>query len=335
MSPGAITVLDPPESPGLAIQPGAKSTGRRLALARWIASEQNPLTARVMVNRIWQHHFGRGLVATPNDFGHMGDRPSHPELLDWLATEFVRQHWSVKALHRLILTSRVYRQASAFDSPENARIDPENRLLWRMPVQRLEGEIIRDSILATSGGLNRKMGGPGVFPEVDPEVLKGAAYQRWPQTADGPELWRRSVYVTEMRTITAPILDLFDPPDKVSSCPRRSVTTIAPQSLQLLNNKFAAGQSDLFARRVRDEAGTDHAAQVDRAFLLAMGRHPKQAELDASLSFLKRQEKYHGQHLRVLFDRGTDPAEIPAPEQAALVDLCHSLFNLNEFVYVN
>ncbi len=238
-------------------------------------------------------------------------------------------------MHRLILASRVYQQASAFDSPENSQVDPENRLLWRMPLRRLEGEIIRDSILAVSGGLSRKAGGSSVFPEVDPEVLKGAAYQRWPQTKDGADLWRRSVYVTEMRTITAPILDLFDPPDKVNSCPRRSRTTIAPQSLQLLNNKFVAGQSEIFARLVRDEAGGGTRAQVERAFRLALSRGPEPVEIDSSLTFLMRQEEYHQRYQRVLLDSGVDPAEVAAPREAALVDFCHSLFNLNEFVYVN
>jgi Protein of unknown function (DUF1553)/Protein of unknown function (DUF1549)/Planctomycete cytochrome C len=337
MTPGAISVLNPPgvdlEIPKPA--PGARTTGRRLALANWIASADNPLTARVMVNRIWQHHFGQGLVGTPNDFGHMGEPPVNPELLDWLATEFIRQGWSIKAMHRLILNSRTYQQASAFDSPENTRIDPENHYLWRMPLQRVEGEIIRDSILAVSGGLNLKMGGPGVFPEVDSEILKGAAYQRWPQTKDGPEFWRRSVYVTEMRTITAPILDLFDPPDKVASCARRNVTTIAPQALQLLNDRFVAGQSEIFARRVLDEAGRERAAQIRRAFYLALSREPGTSEAAASLAFLKRQEEYHRRHNVALLERGVDPAEIASPEQAALVDFCHSLFNLNEFVYVN
>ncbi len=337
MTPGGVTVLNPPgvdmELPKAA--PDAKSTGRRLALANWIASDQNPLTARAMVNRIWQHHFGRGLVATPNDFGHMGERPSHPELLDWLATEFTRQGWSIKAMHRLILSSRTYQQASAFDSPEDTKIDPENRYLWHMPLQRIEGEIIRDSFLAVSGALNLKMGGPGVFPEVDPEILKGSAYQIWPKTKDGPEAWRRSVYVAEMRTITAPILDLFDPPEKVGSCARRNVTTIAPQALQLLNDKFVGGQSEIFSSRVRDEAGRERTAQISRAFYLALSRPPEAREIAASVDFLTRQEDYHRRHNRLLMDRGVDPAEIGPPEQAALVDFCHSLLNLNEFVYVN
>jgi hypothetical protein len=288
-----------------------------------------------MVNRIWQHHLGRGLVSTPNDFGHRGDSPSNQALLDWLATEFIRQGWSVKAMHRLILNSRVYQQTSQFENVENSRIDSEDRYLWKMPLNRLDGEAIRDSILAVSGGLNFKEGGPGVFPEVDPEVLKGAAYQRWPVTKDGPEMWRRSVYVTEMRTITAPVLDLFDPPDSVNSCARRSVTTIAPQALQLLNDKFIAGQSALFADRVRNDVGRDPAAQIDRAFRLALGRAPQPREYQAAQTFLERQQQYHRNRQRALIAQGTDPALIALPEKAALTDFCHSLLNINEFVYVN
>jgi hypothetical protein len=337
MSPGTIAVLNPP---GEDIQvpppaPGAKSTGRRLALANWLASDQNPLTARVMVNRIWQHHFGRGIVGTPNDFGHMGERPTDPELLDWLATEFVQRGWSVKAMHRLILMSRTYQEASAFSDEENEKIDPEDRYLWRMPLQRLEGEAIRDAILAVSGSLNLKAGGPGVFPEVDAEVLRGSAYQRWPLTKDGPEAWRRSVYVTEMRSVTAPIMDLFDPPENIGSCARRSVTTIAPQALQLLNNKFVAGQAGIFAERLRNEQGRDLRREVERAYALALGRPPDSRELSLTLDFIGRQEDYHRKHNQVLLDRGADPAEILPPDKSALTDFCHALLNLNEFVYVN
>lgn len=322
--------------------PQARTTGRRLALAQWIASDQNPLTARVMVNRIWQHHFGRGIVDTPNDFGRMGDPPSHPELLDWLASEFVGQGWSIKAMHRLILTSSTYQQASSFPHAENLKKDPQNRLLWRMPLQRLEGEIIRDSILAVSGSLNLKMGGPGIFPEVDPGLIEASPkesaqlfYQRWPVTKDGPELWRRSIYVTQMRTVTAPIMDLFDPPDLVSSCPKRNTTTVATQALQLLNNKFVLGQSAIFAERLRNEVGKDATQQIQRAFLLAFGRLPESKELEASRTFLQKQELYHEAFVSRLYEQGVDPAEVLPPRQAALVDFCHSLFNANEFVYVN
>ncbi len=337
MSPGTVTVLNPPDDDIQipAPRPDAKSTGRRLALANWLASDQNPLTARVMVNRIWQHHFGRGLVGTPNDFGHMGDRPTNPELLDWLATEFVRSGWSIKAMHRLILMSRTYQEASAFSDAEDEKIDPENRYLWRKPLQRLEGEAIRDEILAVSGALNLKAGGPGVFPEVDAEVLRGSAYQRWPLTTDGPEAWRRSVYVTQMRSITAPIMDLFDPPENIGSCARRSVTTIAPQALQLLNNKFVAGQAVVFAERLRNEAGRDTRQEVERGYALALGRSPEPRELPLTLDFISHQEAYHQKHNQALLERGVDPAGILPPDKAALADFCHSLLNLNEFVYVN
>jgi hypothetical protein len=337
MSPGTITVLNPPEA-SLEFpksNPGGATTGRRLALANWLTSPDNPLTARVMVNRIWQHHFGRGIVATPNDFGHMGEQPVNQPLLDWLATEFVRRSWSIKAMQRLILNSRTYQETSHFQEEGNLSIDADNRYLWKMPLNRLDGEAIRDSILMVSGGLNLKQGGPGVFPEVDREVLKGAAYQRWPETNDGPELWRRSVYVTEMRTITAPLLDLFDPPDSITSCPQRSVTTVAPQALQLLNNKFVVGQSALFAERVRNEAGSDPNAEIRRAFNLALGRNPEPREFQTAQAFLERQKQYHVKQERTLLEKGIDPALIPPPEKAALIDFCHSLLNINEFVYVN
>ena len=320
--------------------PQTKTTGRRLALAQWLASEENPLTARVMVNRIWQHHFGKGIVETPNDFGRMGATPTHPELLDWLATEFVRQGWSIKAVHRLLLMSSTYQQASDFTSAANQKKDPQNQLLWKMPVQRVEGEIIRDSMLTVSGGLNLKSGGPSVFPEVDPGLIglieaASKKDQGWPATQDGPELWRRSVYVTQKRTVTAPIMDLFDPPDLVSSCPKRNTTTVAPQALQLLNNKFVIGQSTLFAERLRNEVGKDTVQQIRRAFRLSYGRPPDAKELEASQGFLKKQATYHQALGAKLHEQGVDPAEIPDPDRAALIDLCHSLLNTNEFVYVN
>ena len=341
MSPGTLAVLNPPgvEVSFPPADPQAKTTRRRLTLANWIASEQNPLTARVMVNRIWQHHFGKGLVGTPNDFGRMGDQPKLPELLDWLATEFVRQGWSIKAMHRLMLTSRTYQQSSTFLSPGNEKIDPEDTYLWKMPLQRLEGETIRDSILFVSGALNPQAGGPGVYPELDPAVIesipRGALYQSWPSTKDGGEVWRRSVYVIQRRSVTPPILDLFDPPDSIASCPRRNTTTIAPQALQLLNNKFVARQATIFADRVNDEAGPDRVLEVHWAFALALGRPPQATELKLTLDFLMRQSDYHGRQNRVLMEQGVDPAQIPAPDKSALVDLCHSLFNVNEFVYVN
>jgi hypothetical protein len=318
----------------------AKTTGRRLALAKWLVSDENPLTVRVMVNRIWQHHFGKGIVETPNDFGRMGAAPSHPELLDWLATEFTRQGWSIKAMHRLMLMSSTYQQASNFANAADQQKDPQDQLLWEMPLQRVEGEIVRDSILAVSGGLNPKAGGPGIFPEVDPALLgvveaSQTDDERWPVTKDGPGLWRRSVYVIQKRSVTAPIMDLFDPPDLVSSCPKRASTTVAPQALQLLNNKFVVGQSTLFAERLRNEIGKDTAQQVGRAFGLSYGRPPNPTELEASIKFLSKQRAYHQKLALRLREKGVDPAEILEPEKAALIDLCHSLFNSNEFIYID
>jgi hypothetical protein len=342
--PDVLTVLKNPASTPIFCPPAANAntTGRRLALAKWIANDQNPLTARVMVNRLWQHHFGKGLVATPNNFGRMGERPLHPELLDWLAFEFMQRRWSIKAMHRLILTSSTYQQSSTYTNPLNVQKDPENSLLWRMRLHRLEGETIRDAILTVSGRLNGTMGGPGIFPEVDPGLIEASPmenplllYSRWPKTKDGPELWRRSIYVTQMRTVTAPIMDLFDPPDNVSSCPKRNTTTVAPQALQLLNNKFVATQSLLLAERVRDEAGKDPAEQVSRGFLLALGRSPSAREKQTSLAFFGKQVSYHRAHNAQLLQEGSDPASLMTPEKAALVDVCHGLFNLNEFVYVN
>ncbi len=333
--PGSAQIFSPPS-------PNATTTGRRLALAKWIASDENPLTARVMVNRIWQHHFGKGLVATPNNFGRMGELPSHSELLDWLASEFMQKRWSIKAIHRLIVTSSTYQQSSTYTNAVSVKKDPENNLLWRMRLLRLEGETIRDAILTVSGRLNATMGGPGVFPEVDPGLIEGSPmenplllYSRWPKTKDGPEVWRRSIYVTQMRTVTAPIMDLFDPPDSVSSCPKRNTTTVAPQALQLLNNKFVANQSLLFAERLRDEAGRDAVQQVRRAFLLALGRSPSTREQQASLNFFVTQLSYHQAHNEQLLQQGIDPASLMSPAKAALVDVCHGLFNLNEFVYIN
>jgi hypothetical protein len=218
--------------------------------------------------------------------------------------------------------------------------DPQNQLLWKMPMQRVEGEIIRDSMLTVSGGLNLKSGGPSVFPEVDPGLIglieaASKKDQGWPATQDGPELWRRSVYVTQKRTVTAPIMDLFDPPDLVSSCPKRNTTTVAPQALQLLNNKFVIGQSTLFAERLRNEVGKDTVQQIRRAFRLSYGRPPDAKELEASQGFLKKQATYHQALGAKLHEQGVDPAEIPDPDRAALIDLCHSLLNTNEFVYVN
>ncbi|HEX2489806.1 MAG TPA: DUF1553 domain-containing protein, partial [Blastocatellia bacterium] len=227
---------------------------RRRQLAEWVASADNPLTARVAVNRIWQYHFGKGIVKTPSDFGATGDRPSHPELLDWLATEFVKQGWSWKAMHRLILLSNSYRQSSLFNEQAAAR-DPENRLLWRMNPRRLEAEPLRDSILAVSGKLNREMFGPGIYPRIDPDVVNTGSRPRWPLNAkDDQSTWRRSVYIFVKRSVLLPLIEVFDCPATVVSGPVRAVSTVSPQALALMNNEFVLQQAGFFAERIVKEA---------------------------------------------------------------------------------
>ena len=301
---------------------------RRRQLAEWIASPDNPLTARVAVNRIWQYHFGKGIVKTPSDFGATGDRPSHPELLDWLATEFVKRGWSWKAMSRLILLSNTYRQSSLFNEQAAAR-DPENRLLWRMNTRRLEAEPLRDSILAVSGKLNREMFGPGIYPRIDPDVVNTGSRPRWPLDAkDDHSTWRRSVYIFVKRSVLLPLIEVFDCPATVVSGPVRAVSTVSPQALALMNNEFVLQQAGSFAERVMKEAGGDRRAQVVRAFKIALNRPPNLKEIEWSLSFLKAQAEGYAQ-------RKDEAPEKAAPEKAALRDFCHAIINLNEFVYID
>jgi mono/diheme cytochrome c family protein len=296
---------------------------RRRQLAEFIASPDNPLTARVAVNRIWQYHFGKGIVKTPSDFGATGDRPSHPELLDFLATEFVKRGWSWKAMHRLMLISNTYRQASQHVEA-GATKDPENRLLWRFNPRRIEAEVLRDSLLAVSGKLNTEMYGPGVYPRIDPDVVNAGSRPRWPLDAkDESATFRRSVYIFIKRSVLVPLIEVFDCPVTVVSAPMRPVSTVSPQALALLNNQFVLEQAGFMAERVVREAGTQPRAQVRRGFLLALGRQPSVKEMQWSLEFLKTQAAGHA-------ERKTDK-----PETAALRDFCHALVNLNEFLYVD
>jgi hypothetical protein len=275
---------------------------RRLALARWLGNASNPLTARVMVNRIWQGHFGCGIVATPSDFGRNGEKPSHPELLDWLAADFMANGWTLKRLHRMIVTSYTYRQSSAPD-PAGMAKDAGNRLLWRMPLRRMEAETVRDAILATSGKLDRRMGGPS-FRLFRYRVVNVAIYE--PLEEHSPETWRRSVYRQPARAIRDDLLGSFDCPESAQRTPRRENTTTALQALSLLNGPFSVQQSGFFAERVRREAGERSEAQVARAYCLAFGRAPTGDEAAAALGLLSR--------------RG-----LPA--------LCRGLLNANEFLY--
>jgi len=317
-APGFIEIITDAATP-TAIQPkdGRVTTGRRRALAEWIASDQNPLTARVMVNRIWQHHFGRGLVSTPSNFGRLGRRPSHPELLDWLATEFVRSGWSVKHMHRLIMNSETYRMASEHQATVGMEADPENNYLWHFPPRRLEGEAIRDSILAASGNLNPKAGGPAYFPPVPERVRKSVAKGAWVVNEEGPDVWRRGVYSYYKRGMKFPLFEVFDQPDPNVTCERRSVSTVPTQALTLLNNDFVIQQARLFAGRVLQSAGPEQEAQVRAAYRIALAREPGEKELRENVAFLNRQLAAH---------KGA------ALEAAA--DLCNVLLNLNEYIYI-
>jgi hypothetical protein len=234
----------------------SESSGRRRALAEWIASAENPLTARVMVNRIWQHHFGRGIVTTTSDFGRAGVLPTHPQLLDWLAAEFIGNGWSIKKLHRTIMLSQAYRMSSRAENAKAGEIDPGNDLLWRQNLRRLEAEALRDTLLAISGRLNPKMGGRGFFPRLSGEVLAGQSRPGldW-EMSSADERSRRSLYAYVRRTMSVPMLDAFDYSNTTSPLSERPVTTVAPQSLLLLNDEFMQQQAAAFADRLERECG--------------------------------------------------------------------------------
>lgn len=279
---------------------------RRKALANWLADPTHPLVARVMVNRIWQGHFGRGLVETPNNFGLQGSAPSHPELLDWLAAEFVDRNWSVKQMHKLIMLSSAYRLNSGFD-PSSAETDPENRYLWRMNRRRLDAENLRDAVLSVSGELNLKMGGRPVLPPLSAEARLGMWDRNdWPESLDPEEHKRRSVYIFAKRQFPYPMFKTFDAPDASASCGRRDVTTVAPQALTLLNSEFMLRSAQSFAARLAAE--NDPLRKVDLAWELALSRPPDMQERGAAVKMLAE----------------------AGPEEFSLM-----LFNLNEFVYVD
>jgi Protein of unknown function (DUF1553)/Protein of unknown function (DUF1549) len=280
--------------PGVLLPDGAPEWPRdtaapRRALAEWITDPRNPLTARVMANRIWQGHFGTGIVATANDFGRMGTRPSHPELLDWLANQFVEAGFHMKPLHRLILLSSAYQQDYLPAAPAAAaEKDPDDRWFWRFPRRRLGAEELRDAMLAVSGRLNPRMGGPSVIVPIEPVLLR-LIYNpaQWTPDADAAQYDRRAIYLFHKRNMRLPFLEVFDSPDMLLSCARRDQSTHAPQALELLNGEFSNAMSVAMAQRVAKEAGAEHARQIDRLFQLAMGRDPDPAERKVALRYLK------------------------------------------------
>lgn len=335
VQPGLLMILDP--SPASITPPaGVESTGRRSALAKLLTNSENPLTARVMVNRIWHYHFGQGLVGNPSDFGVMGLGRSHPELLDWLADEFVQNGWSVKKMHRLMVTSATYRQSTEYRE-DAAKLDASNKFLWRFPRQRLEGEVIRDSALYVAGLLNTKMGGPGVYPRLPGGMGAASRYKGWGQSAT-EEQNRRSVYISVRRNLRYPMLEVLDMPDTHESCARRETTISAPQALTYLNSELVLEWAQVFAGNVLKAAGSDPAKQIEQAYRAAYSRTPNGSEKDTALTFFARQKD-------ILAKRVADqeklalPAFVPegvdSTQAAALVDFCHMLLNSNEFVYRN
>jgi hypothetical protein len=309
--------------------------GRRKDLALWLTDPNHPLTARVMVNRIWQGHFGTGIVATPNDFGAMGQAPTHPELLNWLALQFVRRGWSIKAMHRLIMLSSTYQMASVHENAASASRDPDNRYLWRMNRRRLEAEALWDFVHAAAGTLNLKRGGRPVMPPLAEDELSALRERdTWVVAADPQEHTRRGLYILVRRNFRFPMFEVFDSPVNAVSSPRRDVTTVAPQALWGLNNHRAFRQAQEFAGRLVREAGDNPAGWVDRAWRIALGRPPSADEKKDALQLLDRLAASSPQ-ARPLEGPPADLAKLAPARAAALAKLCLTVFNLNEFVFVD
>ena len=288
------------------------TTGRRTALANWISDPQNPLTARVMVNRIWQYHFGRGLVATSSDFGTRGHLPSHPELLDWLASEFKERGWSIKQMHRLMVTSATYRQSAAATEIA-AQKDPQNLLLSHFTRRRLQSDEVRDAVLQVTGALNLKAGGPPVVPPLSKEELYGLIGRpdnAWIVTADATEHVRRSIYMIQKRTFRLPLMEVFDTPESMLTCPKRESSTTAPQSLSLLNGSFTMQRASEFASKLATDNPSSEAL-IAAAWRGVLGRDPDESERQMASEFLAKQG-----------DKGS-------------TELLRGLLNVNEFLYVD
>jgi hypothetical protein len=370
VQPGFLSILDPSDA-SITPPAGLNSTGRRSALAAWLTDPKNPLPARVMVNRIWNYNFGQGIVKTPGDFGMMGSRPTHPELLDYLASSFVENGWSIKKVNRMILLSNTYQQSSAFEATA-AAADPDDNLIWRYPRHRLEAEAVRDSMLSVSGLLNPQMGGPGVFPPVPEgtitELSATAAAGGWKTEKDAAQNNRRSVYIFVRRNLRYPMLQEFDSANTFESCDFRKPTVTPSQSLDLLNNDLVLQWAQAFAGRVLNDSGLTPKAQVDRAIRLAYGRTPTAEEEKLMSAFIEKQmsilkPRFAGspdgkidvrpltaENAGMLQRYATKAeletkADVPLPigmpkgmdpvRAAALVDLSQMLLDSNEFLYIN
>ena len=320
VQPGFPTVFQLPTPTIPQAKPGAKTSGRRTVLANWLASKENPLTARVMMNRVWQYHFGQGIVPTPNDFGKLGQLPSNQPLLDWLANEFMDKGWTLKQMHKQIMLSNTYRLASSA-SEANLSVDPANQLHWRFPMRRLSAEEVRDTILNASGDLKLDMFGPSVFPKIPAEVLAGQSRpgEGWHFDPNNPGAGdRRSVYVFVKRSLHVPILVTHDQADSESPCPVRYTTTVPTQALGMLNGEFMQEQADKFAERLRKESPNDLQGQVKRAIRITTGRTPSNAEVQADVTFINE--------MRTKFK---------LDDKRALQRYALMILNTNEFIYLD
>ena len=287
-----------------------------MTLANWIASDRNPLTARVLVNRLWYWHFGRGIVATPSDFGKLSGGPANPELLDWLAHRFVKGSWRIKAVHRLICNSSTYRQSSVSSDGKGLLADPENTLLWRFNRRRLEAEAVRDTVLSVSGRLNPEQFGLPIFPPLPGSIEEAVKWDKskW-DTQGGVEGRKRSIYIYQQRTLNMPFLQSFDSTVCDTSRDQRRSSVTPLQSLAMYNGDFVSREAGFFAQRVREAAGDDPAKQVEKAFLMAFARPPTDVEKTRMLELLRNSADESG--------------------KGSLIALCRVLFNTSEFIYVD
>ncbi len=314
---GFPSVLSPP-SPKIIKPVGNETSGRRLALAEWVTSKENPLTARVMVNRVWQYHFGRGIVRTPSNYGFQGSKPTHPELLDYLASEFQKGGWKLKPLHKMIMMSATYRMSSSGNTKALA-IDPENDNMWRFDMRRLEAEEVRDSILAVNGSLNLKMGGPSFYTTIPAEVLAGQSVpgSGWGKSTAEEEA-RRSVYIYVKRSLITPMIASFDGAETDFSCPVRFATVQPTQALGMINSEFVNKESQVFAHFLKKNAGDKAEAQVKLALTRVIQREPNRKEIDRGVKLMETIQNKHN-----------------VSKDIALVRFCTVVLNLNEFLYVD
>ena len=322
-------------------EPDAKSSGRRRTFAEWIAAPDNPLTWRVLANRIWQHHFGRGLVATPSNFGFNGARSTHPELLDFLAARLIADGGRWKPLHKLLLLSATYRQVSTVVEVKGGKVepfnsstlrpllpstlDPDNTLLWHANLQRLSAESLRDTILAVSGKLNPQPGGPGIKPRIRADLLTASQRNKWPAlTTEGPAQWRRSVYIYVKRQLLMPMMELFDAPTTTDSCAERMQSVVPTQALVLMNDEFVEDHSGFLAQRAVAEAGENLARVIERMQVLALAKPAGPERLKQAVAFVAAREGIYAK----------EPAAAQTPRTRALADLAHVIFNSSEFLHI-